>query len=359
MFSILHDERQEDGAISDGKLISAVAIPMRKVHADFNLILEVLTNNLPSESATLFLYSFLQTHPAFMEVICNVEQTKVERRKVKYNNVVGLVSSLLKGLYDVKYTKSIDHLYILVVCVLILVQDKVVCLHLSSTISSVDWYREHHIQNFPMLDLILLCTLRTVMHALFRIKDNYLVYNCFAVVLNLAPSLVDIHNYTAERVVRVFTRLCKWIVKRSSEVTKDSISLHVDKQQTNTSNIPRDAVEETLRVLMKVFRIALQETKRFKNIYLIYALVHQSEDLLPLLRHPAVLKIFDEIVISTEQASIQLEMFQGPKDFDAFICYHIHIVETVNENGTTSADQVYTISSKAFVHISHDVLLPL
>ena len=317
----MHDERQDDGTSLHAKSINNLtSFPIRKVHADFELILEILTKTLPSESAALFLYTFLQTHPTFLDIISNGNRSESEEPSTKksHSRVQFMIASLLKGLYDVEYTQSIDHLYVLVACVLILVQDKIFGRHLASSKSSVKWYLEHCIRNFSTIELILLCTLRTVMFALFRIKDNYLVYNCFAVILNISPHLIGMDNYTSERFIKVIMRICRWITKNSPKV--DSAMTHNDECVTK---VPMLAIEETLRVFIKALGIALSEPKkRYSNIYLMYALIRQSDNLLQLLRHPAITRIF-----VGEPPANGYGSFEGPKGLDAFICKYILIID--------------------------------
>lgn len=64
------------------------------------------------------------------------------------------------------------------------------------------------------MDASLLCVLRCLMHALFRLQDEYLVSNSCAVLHNLASSLTTgMLPYTAERVVKVTCQLCSRVIR--------------------------------------------------------------------------------------------------------------------------------------------------
>ncbi len=63
-----------------------------------------------------------------------------------------------------------------------------------------------------MLDLVTLCTLRSVMHAVFRAKDTYLLGNCCAVLHNVSTQVVELHPYTSERIVKMLYQLAGRIV---------------------------------------------------------------------------------------------------------------------------------------------------
>ena len=45
----------------------------RKIHTEFEPILNTMLSVLPSESGALLLYSLIQTHPSFLEVVVSSE----------------------------------------------------------------------------------------------------------------------------------------------------------------------------------------------------------------------------------------------------------------------------------------------
>lgn len=179
-------------------------------------------------------------------------------------DTVGLVlSSCLRGLYSLTSkpekkaagsggkgppsslppsSKNLNQLYILVVCVLMLVQDSSVLQEIVKHEHEVpmDWYKERQLKHVrqsyvphsnsrssffellcplslfqaSLLDAALLCLLRTVMHALFRLQDQYLLSNACAALHNLSTRMQRaVLPYTAERLVRVLCQLCSRAVK--------------------------------------------------------------------------------------------------------------------------------------------------
>lgn len=138
-------------------------------------------------------------------------------------------------------SKNLNQLYILVVCVLMLVQDSSVLQEIVKHEHEVpmDWYKERQLKHVrqphfisildraflnyfvrcrffqaSLLDAALLCLLRTVMHALFRLQDQYLLSNACAALHNLSTRMQRaVLPYTAERLVRVLCQLCSRAVK--------------------------------------------------------------------------------------------------------------------------------------------------
>jgi hypothetical protein len=196
------------------------------------------------------------------------------------------------------------------------------------------------------------------MHSLFRLKDQYLVYNCFAVLLNLAPKISSINSYTAERMVMVTLRLCKRIVKlsssslpqtRSQEFLKAQPSLkgveHGANLNTNRDSriIPSDVLEETLKIFLRVIGIALRPSKRVSNIHLIYSLIHESHELILILKHPQIVRIFNDETqflksIENYNSSTNGLIYWsgGVKDVENLIIYFLGVLEKSSDENSSA-----------------------
>ena len=68
-----------------------------------------------------------------------------------------------------------------------------------------------------LLDVTILCLLRAVMFATYRLHDAYLLTNACAVLHNLAPFSGGLAPYTAERLVRVAHQLCSRAVSKHQQ----------------------------------------------------------------------------------------------------------------------------------------------
>ena len=66
VFCILHDEKLDGGSMGGTEMISlgSSSNMNRKIHTEFEPILNTMLSVLPSESGALLLYSLIQTHPS-------------------------------------------------------------------------------------------------------------------------------------------------------------------------------------------------------------------------------------------------------------------------------------------------------
>jgi hypothetical protein len=124
-------------------------------------------------------------------------------------------------------------------------------------------------------DVVLLCVLRVTMHALFRLHDQYLISNCFAIVLDLAYHVKGIDCYVSERVTKVMIQLGKRLKQQQRQQENNTGS-------SSSSSSSSDQIEttfDTLAIMFKLCGIALRPARRVSNVHLLYALVHASEKL--------------------------------------------------------------------------------
>lgn len=81
----------------------------------------------------------------------------------------------------------------------------------------------------PVLDVVVLCALKALLHAIFRLDcDAYLISNCCAVLSNVAPHVCDMHHYTSERLVTTIARLAKRVIRAASVESADLTPVHGD-----------------------------------------------------------------------------------------------------------------------------------
>ena len=231
---------------------------------------------LPSENTTLFLYALLHIHPSFIDFLTSSRC------------IESVFCGILHGLYDSSNAACIDHLYILVTNVLVVVQDKMLRQSLSHMKAiKAPWYVEHKLIDTSVADLTMLCTLRCTLHALFKLKDSYLLSNCFAVMIDLAPVLQEIDIYVSERIVKVIYQLAKRsILSDSASASTTTTPSEADVMSSYLLGDVSIAINsrETLGVLLKVCALALHPSKRSRNVHLLYALIHEYEKLKSVLK---------------------------------------------------------------------------
>ena len=169
----------------------------------------------------------------------------------------------------------------------------------------------------------MLCVLRTALHALFKLKDKYLLPNCLAVISNIGPYIANINSYTAERLVTVVQKLGKRIIeteekhlvfikmveKRMSHegnLEQPSIAGDVDREWAAEMS-RRDGVyvdimlgmQETLRALLTLFCRALRPSAQITNIHLVYAMVRGGEGFCDIVEHPFIVDVYHSVSVDS------------------------------------------------------------
>ena len=283
----------------------------RRIHVDMQNLSKRLAASLPNDGSVLLLYSLLQ-HPTFVEMLSHGK------------NVDPILTSVLKGMYNCGHY-SLEHLYVLIVSALMLIQDSSVRSALSSTKANAPWYRERILSESSMCDLFLLCSLRVALHGLFILQDKYLLTNCHALLLNLAPVVSNVDVYTAERLVKVLIQLCKRVVRESTAEGGDT----------------SDA-KEFLNVLMKFAGTLLRPALRAGNVQLIYALLQDHDKVIDLFSSPAVL----ECIVNDSQTGSSCS-----------VCDIVAIVKQglAALGGTSSQETEYFSASRAVEVLSESI----
>lgn len=267
---LLRDDKLDDGDYADdlethGSSSSSMLTLQRRVHLDFCELANGLSKALPSEASVLLLYSLLQAHPTFVEIMILTGKIEI------------ILDGVLRGLYEIPHVNApLEHMYVLIVSALMVAQDSSLRSSLSTLRSQALWYRERTLTDASFADVIVLCTLRTSIHALFKLQDQYILSNSCAVLLNIAPYITNIHVYAAERIVNVILRIASRIIKDDGSASPSAVNI--------------GAMRETLNNLLKVVGIAIRLSKRVSNIQIIYAFIrHGSEKITSVLGHPAIL----------------------------------------------------------------------
>lgn len=294
VFSIISDNQLD--ILDNNDDIGSNSIIMNnngRIHIDFKILIFTLIKKLPTQSCTCLLYSFLHLHPTFIETLLLTEQ------------IENLLNVLLKGLYEIENILNIDHLYILCVCILILSSDSS-CRNVMMKLStSAPWYQNLSVNSIPLLDLIVLCIIKIILHALFKLQvDHYLLSNCYAILLNVAPYLTNIHFYTSERIIDVIKKISKRIIDANNTITTS-----INKED----EILIISMKETLDILLKLIGISIRPLKRESNVNLIYGLLHSSEKISEYLINPIISNSFQlspQLIIPTSPRNSKNDLNQ-------------------------------------------------
>jgi hypothetical protein len=101
---------------------------------------------------------------------------------------------------------SLSSLYVAVTVLLTFTTDASFCAtsfqHI--VLSKVSWYKERNLTKISLGSLIILITLRLLVHTLSKLKDFFLVESLLAILGNVSPHVFEVHSYT----VSVVTLVC-------------------------------------------------------------------------------------------------------------------------------------------------------
>ena len=167
--------------------------------------------------------------------------------------------------------RSQSQLYVMIILLLLFSQDTSFGADAFRRISiqSVPWYKERNLKTISLGSMIVLSMLRSLTFNLNRLQDPFLLSNCCAVLLNLAPSIVELHDYAAMRLSAVTVACIKRYGELASENPND------DEEDLST---PRAMHGEVARTLLQVIKHCVSSKNIDRNLHLIYALVYHQTD---------------------------------------------------------------------------------
>ncbi len=150
----------------------------------------------------MLLYSLLQYHPTFLPFLTQKGELMQE-----------LILCLLEQMHNLGSTSNaifcgqLENKFITVINLLMIIQDASLK-HLFFKMdiphqAAYSWYPDKNKHRLTVGDLIVLCVIKCMTHTLFQLKNSYLLSNCLAILLNIAPHVLNLHTHTAERLVKV------------------------------------------------------------------------------------------------------------------------------------------------------------
>jgi hypothetical protein len=181
-------------------------------------------------------------------------------------------------------------------------------------VTSVPWYRERNLKEITLGSLLLLTLLRSITFNLNRLQDAFLLSNCCAVLMNLSPNVVELHDYAAMRLVAVtISSLKKYSMFLDRNGNKDDEDI----------TTPVGMYGEVARTLLGVLRHCLGPKNVEKNLHLIYSLVYHQTEFKELIEKPTlkgmqpdllivekVIKLADQIIHDDENARTAPKAFK-------------------------------------------------
>lgn len=276
--------------------------------ANFESIFESFGGTLYTEVGALLLYTLLQSSPSFAESIAvrsDLDTLVLPLLRTLYfataprhyttMDFAGRTSSShtkdsLLSIQNCPF-RSQSQLYVLLILLLLFSQDasfgpdafrRVV-------VSSVPWYKERHLKDINLGSVLLLTLLRSLTFNLNRLHDSFLLSNCCAVLMNLSPNVVELHDYAAMRLASV-TMTC-WkryaTLRREAEavgagdikgrMTTAGSSDDIDDSEDDLTT-PLGMHREVARTLLRLVKHCLSPRNIERNLHLVYALVYHQND---------------------------------------------------------------------------------
>jgi len=171
--------------------------------------------------------------------------------------------------------RSQSQLYVILILLLIFSQDQSfgrISFKLLS-IPDVKWYKERQIKNISLGSMILLVVLRTITFSLNRLHDSFLLSNCCAVLLNLSPHAINLHEYVAARLVSVTTSCTK---RYSAMVAENGNNQEAEGDVSSLLSMHG----ETCRTLLQLIKHSIRPKCLEKNMHLLYSLLLEQRELI-------------------------------------------------------------------------------
>ena len=286
--------------LQDGELSlkgsRSISTEVEHLSVKLDALYDALGRSLHTEIGALILYTLYQACPSIAETM--VVRSELDR----------LVLPLLRTLYfssntQTYFTKdfvaqnahdprsstkldirscpfrSLSHLYVIVILLLLFSQDTIFGRDAFRRIkiSHVPWYKERNLRNINLGSVVLLTLLRSLLFNLHRLQDTFLLSNCCAVLQNLSSSIVDVHDYTAMRLASVTVTVMKKHMKLSA-MTAGQETTKPTGEADDLLTIPLSMYDEIAQTLLETIYECLSPKTIDRNLHLVYALVYHQAD---------------------------------------------------------------------------------
>ena len=268
---------------------------------NFDSLFESFGRILHTEVGALMLYTLLKSSPSFAETL------------VARSDLDTLVLPLLRTLYfasqsntyiakDYAYLKtpntttgepgsntamdirscpfrSQSQLYVIIILLLIFSQDSSFGRDAFRrlTIPNVLWYKERNLKHINLGSILFLTLLRSVLFSLNRLQDPFLLNNSCAILMNLSPSIVDLHEYAAMRLASVSVSVMKRHIKLRATALEKNGGNGIEEEEEDMAS-PLGMCTEVAQNLLSIMVDCLSPRKLDRNLHLVYALVYHQTD---------------------------------------------------------------------------------
>jgi len=167
--------------------------------------------------------------------------------------------------------RSISQLYVIIILLLLFSQDASFGADAFRRVMvpTVPWYKERYLKDISLGSVLILALLRCLTFNLNRQNDAFLLSNCCAVLMNLSPSVVELHEYAALRL----TALAVSVIKRYLQLRRE----HPDNDDDDLTT-PTSMHGEAARTLLCTLKHCVSAKNLETNLHVVYALVYHQSD---------------------------------------------------------------------------------
>mmetsp|Transcript_59853 Transcript_59853/g.141599 ORF Transcript_59853/g.141599 Transcript_59853/m.141599 type:complete len:611 (-) Transcript_59853:827-2659(-) len=260
----------------------------------FSDLYEILANNMSEPRATLLLYMLVQNNQGFLDYV--LSRTDVDT----------LMIPLLRKLYSAGGGHQ-DHVYMLLILVLIFTQDAAFCANLHIHIlPAVPWFQERTLHNMSVGSLLVVIFVRTI-QSHFQLKDVYMQTNCLAALANTAPHFRNLHSYAAQRIVVLFDLLQRRYISMTKKFP-DAADPSVDEVAGGED---LTIYADFCRIVLEVINACLTYSLP-RNPHIVYAILHKRELFGQLRHHQRFTDLIGNIDTTIIHFAAQLDLEQVP-----------------------------------------------
>ncbi|XP_052785704.1 dymeclin-like isoform X2 [Mya arenaria] len=284
---------------------------------DFTELYKTLCSTLRDDQTTLLLYLLIHRNPNMKAFI------------LSRTNIDQLVMPLLKILYYAQ-EKNSHHIYMALIILLVLSEDDVFnkAVH-EISLKNVPWFKERQMSEISLGGLLILVVIRTIQFNIARMRDKYLHTNCLAALANMSAQFTNLHQYVAQRLVSLFSQLCKKHMKLVEQIRVSAMKESQrgdkvaapegqgqghkdDEEEANQEDYMQDlaVLEEVIRMVLEIINSCLTSGLHH-NPHLVYTLLYQKDAFGLFRSHPT----FQDVIVNIDTVlayfSTKLEQMGG------------------------------------------------
>ena len=293
---------------------------------NFERLYEAFGRTLHTEVGALMLYTLYQTSPTFAESLVvrsdldmlvlpllrtlyfsSSTKTYVATDFVSRKDKTDFASTMKLDIRSCPF-RSQSQLYVIMILLLLFSQDSSFGRDAFRRINvlRVPWYKERNLRNINLGSVILLTLLRSLMFNLQRLQDAFLLSNCCAVLQNMSPPVVDLHEYAAMRLASVTVSVMKKHLRLHASSTGQSTKAQKPSAEAEGyMSTPLSMYEEVALTLLGIIHHCFSPKSVDRNLHLVYAMIYHQADFIRVLNEKKLYpkKLLDRIQAVTQEAS--------------------------------------------------------